>query len=274
MRTISLVFATAALVVLPIRGSAQQPRPSIMILGTYHMANPGRDLANVKADDVLAPARQAQIATLVDALLTFRPTKIALEFTPARDSVMNGRYAAFRRGSHSLGRNETEQIGFRVADKANHPRVFGIDYTKDLDIGAVFQFALANGQQTYVAETQKAMQGIMAKAATQMATLTIPQILTEQNRPEMDSLTNSVYLRMIQVGRDTNYVGARTADDWYARNFRIYANLRRLVTGPEDRVLVLIGSGHTALLRSFVRDAREWELVDPIPYLHNATRSR
>ena len=49
------------------------------MLGVYHMANPGRDIHNMRADDVLAPKRQAEIGQLVEVLKRFRPTKIAVE---------------------------------------------------------------------------------------------------------------------------------------------------------------------------------------------------
>ena len=39
-------------------------RPEILVLGTYHMANPGRDVYNMQADDVLAPKRQQEMAQL------------------------------------------------------------------------------------------------------------------------------------------------------------------------------------------------------------------
>src|SRR5205823_4480694 len=50
--------------------------PEILVLGTYHMANPGHDIHNMQADDVLAPQRQQEMAQLMEALKKFHPTKI------------------------------------------------------------------------------------------------------------------------------------------------------------------------------------------------------
>src|SRR5688572_3906223 len=58
---------------------ATPPRAEVLVLGVYHMANPGRDIFNMQADDVLATKRQAEIAQLLAALESFRPTKIAVE---------------------------------------------------------------------------------------------------------------------------------------------------------------------------------------------------
>jgi hypothetical protein len=60
-------------------------RPEIMVLGTYHMSNPGRDIYNMQADDVLAPKRQQEIAEMMEVLKKFHPTKIAIDNKARRD---------------------------------------------------------------------------------------------------------------------------------------------------------------------------------------------
>src|SRR5687767_2400671 len=62
----------------------------IMILGMYHMSNPGLDAVNLDADDVLQPKRQREIQELVDRLAKFRPTKIAVE-APYRSTTVPDR---------------------------------------------------------------------------------------------------------------------------------------------------------------------------------------
>jgi hypothetical protein len=71
------------------------------MLGSYHMSNPGADMFNLKADDVLAPKRQAEIQALVDRLAKWAPTKIAIE-APFGDSLTKARYHAYLRGEHEL----------------------------------------------------------------------------------------------------------------------------------------------------------------------------
>ena len=46
-------FAQAPLATAPGTG-APAPRAEVLVLGVYHMANPGRDIFDMKADDVLA----------------------------------------------------------------------------------------------------------------------------------------------------------------------------------------------------------------------------
>ena len=111
----------------PTGGSAPGPAPAeVLVLGVYHMANPGRDIFNMQADDVLAPRRQAEIAQLVEVLRRFQPTKVAVE-RDVWDSRVPKDYADYLAGKHELTRNEVEQVGFRLARELGHKTVYPVD---------------------------------------------------------------------------------------------------------------------------------------------------
>lgn len=249
----------------PAHAQTPAPRAQVMILGTYHMDNPGQDYANPTADDVLAPHRQAEIAALARALAEFRPTRIAIEAEPSRDSVWNARYQAYRRGQHQLTRDEREQIGLRLAGMLRHERVYPVDYKLDMDIGGVMRFAAQNGQGDLAQRMGSTIQSIVAESNARMATTTVGAMLAEANSARADSL-HGWYLVMATVGRDTAYAGADQVANWYTRNLRIFANIAR-VAQPGERVLVIMGSGHGTLLRQFVDESPDLELVSAGPYL-------
>ena len=50
-------------------------KPTIMILGSGHLANWGADRINYRMDDVLAPKRQAELQQLAEQLARFKPTR-------------------------------------------------------------------------------------------------------------------------------------------------------------------------------------------------------
>ena len=88
----------------------------VMILGTYHMSNPGKDIHNLKADDVLVEKRQHELADVAAGLAKFKPTKVAVE-----QPVDNGaptklpRYHDYVDGKMADSRNEVAQVGYRLA---------------------------------------------------------------------------------------------------------------------------------------------------------------
>jgi hypothetical protein len=250
---------------LPAHAQAPAPRAQVMILGTYHMDNPGLDYANATADDVLAPHRQAEIAALAQALAEFRPTRIAIEAEPSRDSVWNARYQAYRRGEHTLTRDERDQIGLRLAGMLGHERVYPVDYKLDMDIGGVMQFAAQNGQGELAQRMGATVQRVIADMNARMATTPVGAILAEANGALADSM-HGWYMVMATVGRDTSYAGAHEVASWYTRNLHIFANIAR-VAQPGERVLVIMGSGHGTLLRQFVDESPDLDLVSAEPLL-------
>src|SRR5437867_10327367 len=94
-------------------------RAEVLVLGVYQLSNPGHDIFNMQADDVLAPKRQAEIAQVIAALKKFHPTKIAVERNFGDDRIAKG-YAEYVAGKHELTSNEIEQIGFRLARELGH----------------------------------------------------------------------------------------------------------------------------------------------------------
>ena len=129
-----LVFAL--LVAGAITALAQEPptdkpaaRAEVLVLGVYHMANPGRDIFNMQADDVLAPKRQAEIAQLLGVLKKFQPTKIAIEADPYGRRTQE--YADYLAGKHTLSRNENDQIGYRLAKELGHKNIYPVDADGD-----------------------------------------------------------------------------------------------------------------------------------------------
>ena len=81
MRAIMTAISIAAGLSLAPFGHAQvsdAPSPAeVMVLGTFHFTGGGEDMINPEVDDFLAPARQAEIATVLDRLEAFAPTRIA-----------------------------------------------------------------------------------------------------------------------------------------------------------------------------------------------------
>jgi hypothetical protein len=95
---------------------------------------------------------------------------------------------------------------------------------------------------------------------------TIGANLRFMNDPMNILRAHQPYADMATVGAGDSYIGARVVTEWYARNLRIFANLARIVQ-PGDRVLLIIGMGHTPILRELVRSHPGMQLVDALDYL-------
>lgn len=250
-------------------GAAQetkQTKPVVMILGTYHMGNPGRDLNNVKADDVRAEKRQKEIADFIQIIKKFKPTKVVVE-QPIENAKLNERYKSYLDGNLELSANEVDQIGFRLAKEMNLKEVTTIDWQGNFDFDKVLASAKANNQTS---ETDYFMAGgktEVAKESEMMKTASVTEIYKYLNDENRVNQWHQYYLKLVRVGKDSDYAGADLVRDWYERNLKIYANLTRLNTTPNDRILVLYGAGHLKLLQEFVEQSGEYDLERLSKYL-------
>jgi len=246
MRTVT--FALILCAFLPVSASAQ--RAEVLVLGTYHMANPGHDMFNMQADDVLAEKRQKEIVQVIDVLKKFRPTKIAVE-----SDIYNRRaekqYADYLAGKYTLTRNEIDQIGYRLAKELGHPRIYAVDIDGEFPFQSIINYAKASGRTKELDAIQNDV-GAMVKAEGEyLPSHTVLETLLYMNADAKVAEDMAYYFRYAHFGERGDWPGAELLASWYRRNIRIFSNIAQLA-GPGERILVIYGAGHLGWLRQDV----------------------
>jgi hypothetical protein len=227
-----------------------QEKPQVLILGVYHMANPGHDLFNSKADDVLAPKRQAEIADVIAALKKFNATKIAIESDPGGERPKG--YAEYLAGKHELTRNEIEQLGYRLARELGHKTIYPVDADGEFPWPRLVGYAKASGRSKEL-EAITSDIGEMVKAENaHLASHTILETLLYMNADAKVAEDVGFYYREAHLGEPWDWAGGDLLADWYRRNIRIFTNIVHIIDSPTDRVLVIYGAGHLGWLRNDV----------------------
>lgn len=235
----------------------------VMIVGDFHMSNPGRDLHNTQVDDMLSPERQAQIAAVVDGLAAFKPTMVAAEW-PA--DVTSARYAEYRAGTLKPSHNEVVQLGFRLAAKMNLADVAGIDVDGDFPYEPVQAYADAHGMKDILDKANGDIARAVDSEEHLLKTGTVSQMLRLMNGPAAIAQSHEFYRTMLRIGGGSEQPGADLLTAWYKRNFLICANLIQRAK-PGDRIVVFYGAGHSFLLRQCVSEMPGFVLVEPNAYL-------
>jgi hypothetical protein len=243
-----------------------QDQPEVLLLGVFHFANPGRDVVRVDQINVLTPENQEYLGQLAERICTFRPTTILLEFDRARESDMRSRLDAYRADGVELGANENYQIGLRVAKACGVENLYGFDENEiGWDAEALFQYlerSAPDGLEAFNDEIAKLQE---AEAAAHRE-LSLRELLIRANDPEQDRKNKDLYLLTNAAGAGFGFEGADATARWWHRNIRMYANIQRYATAGE-RVLVVAGQGHTAILRDFLKIDRRILARDIHPYL-------
>lgn len=247
----------------------------VMVLGTYHMDNPGLDLANVKADDVLKPQRQKEMEVLAAALAEFRPTKIVVERIAKTPELLDHRYAEFTPAYLGTNRDERYQVAYRLAHRLGHKVVYAVDEDSGpgepdyFPFDKVVDWAKANGREAELNAVLDKAKGEVARIEQRQAEGSIAYVLADLNRPEQADRDQGWYYGVLSYGDTEKQPGADLNAMWYLRNAKIFAKLMA-VTTPGDRVLVVYGAGHNYWLRHFAGTTPGYVNVDPSPYLQKA----
>jgi hypothetical protein len=245
-------------------------KPSLVILGTYHMGTPGNNVVNPKVADITAPERQKQIAELIERLKKFKPTKIVLECDhPEADAKTQEMYTKYLSGQYQLSKNETNQIGFRLAKESGHKKVYCVDWSDFWDDPAINYIKYASQDAEFDGFLKEHNRKLKEEIDAEYAKL-LPLSITDQlifvNQPAQTERDNQRYFDLMRIGRGKEYIGANYVSWWYRRNLTILTNIIRLTDSPNDRILVVYGAGHAKLLNQFAKESDFYTVESPLKY--------
>jgi hypothetical protein len=251
----------ALLLMMSTAAGAQSPaRAQILVLATFHMSNPGRDVHNMEADDMLSPKRQQEISELIEVLKRYHPTKIAVEADVGNQSGYVRQYSAYVAGKYQLSRNEVEQIGYRLAKELGHAAVYAVDVDGDFPLIRVHNYAKANGMTEQFDALQAKIGRQVKEESDFLRSHSVLEMLEYLNADSLAARGVADYFAQVRYGEPWEYAGPDLLASWYQRNIRIYHNITALVESPNDRILVIYGAGHLGWLRQDVANDATVEL--------------
>lgn len=260
----------------------------VLLLGTYHMDNPGLDEVNVDADDVLVPQRQDELRDLADRLERWKPDRVAVERPYDRADALDRVYREYHDGEQAYDReeaidsthprrdeavpecrSEVVQVGFRLADRLDHDRVYPIDCPMDLmnDDAAELQERGFEPERKVPVETQS-VEDRKREVDERLTGSTIPEYLRWLNgEAELSFNHEGMFDEFVRWGEADNFAGPRALGTWFDRNLRMVHNLWRAIDGGDERLLLVVGSGHIHVLRYLLAETPMFCPVSPLPLL-------
>lgn len=188
MGWLALIAAWALTTEAQMQAPSEKP-VEVMVLGTWHFDNPGQDLINVPADDVLVPKRQAELEALAAALAKFKPTKIMVERVAATASLEDPNFTSFSPALLKEKRDERVQIGYRLAHSLGHPRVYAIDEQPTdgepdyFPFGKLVEYDAAKGKGDLMQRVKQRGAAMTMEFSEKQARMSLPAMLSEMNAP-------------------------------------------------------------------------------------------
>ncbi|MCV9934272.1 DUF5694 domain-containing protein [Flavobacterium sp. LS1R47] len=248
-----------------------------MVLGVFHFSNPQLDSYKPKFPfDILEKQRQSELDILLEKIAEYRPTKILLELNRIEmDSLTNESYQSYLNGKFLIDdkNNEVYQIGFKLAKKLNHHRVYCSDadakwFGVNLDWDKYDAEAYLKSKGQYEKTTRYDYESLYKLQDSLKTIQSLTRMLNMLNNPVGRLKDHQAYLTNILEGAGDNYLGADNVGRWYRRNLRIFSNAYDFTNfNKEERLLLIYGSGHVWLLRQFFMDSPDFEYVEANDYL-------
>ncbi|WP_394749033.1 DUF5694 domain-containing protein [Spongiimicrobium salis] len=244
----------------------------IMILGSFHFNNPGLDTYKPKYEvDILSATKQQELLEVIEAIKKFGPTKIAIEVRKEGQGRIDSLYNAYLKGKFKLKRNETYQIGFRLAKMLGHKKVYAVDASAKRDNLGLTDAQYKEKENYFIGKARpdllqrevwldqkfNAMYEFEDQLKTQVSLL---DYFLFMNDPEITKASHGHYLiANFKMGEGTDYFGPDDAMWWYNRNLRIFHNLLKINEPGKDKIFVLFGAGHVPILDFLADTSIEFE---------------
>ncbi|WP_286264633.1 DUF5694 domain-containing protein [Thalassotalea atypica] len=242
--------------------SIEATKAQVMMLGVFHFSSPGKDTVKIRHLDVMAPESQQYLQKLSAAIVKdYNPTLVLVEYNPKNDPAVQAKYKQYLQGNLELPVNEIYQLGFRVAKAAgNVPIATFDDRAIGWDAERLFETMPTSAPTLQKAFDEK-INHFTEQGNKDHQALSLSELLLKHNDPKFDQQNKALYLLTNSVSTDGEFEGARAASSWWHRNFRMYAKIQQFAQ-PNERILVIGGQGHTAILKDFLALDEHIQAID------------
>ena len=234
----------------------------VAILGTYHFAQE-------EGIDELTDENQKALDKLTALLAQWKPTKVVLEKEPSIDPALQNRYKKYLADPSYIDTmpNEIYQIGFRLAAKMDHERIYLFDNHPEF-IGSLEGFTFEGFEEQ--AQTESA--GVYDRHREELIQVWTHNDSLEKSAGLMDRMrimnhplsvrTNAqrMHLYELRAGVDKSWIGPDWVGRWYQRNLRMLSYLFAFAE-PQDRILIIVGNNHKWILEQLIRNVPEFEVA-------------
>ncbi len=246
--------------------------PKVLLVGSWHFNYPGLDANVTKEEDrinIYSSQRQKELEELLDYIAAFKPTKIMLESGPIT-GYLTYNLKEWKAGKARLYASERSQVGVRLMDKLKLDTVYGVD---DGALLMDFLYDSSFKSTPYIDSITRrhyfggkdSIQNRFKQFYDYQDKYEVNNTLLESFKyMNSDKVLNRYFGAYIAGGQFTS-AGDEGPDAlsmfWMNRNLRIFRNIQRIKTTANDRILVLFGAGHIAILKWLFECSPEYQLV-------------
>lgn len=242
----------------------------ILLIGTFHFNNPGADVVKTKTFDINTKSSQNDLKEIAKKITEFKPTKIFVEWPYKQQNSLDSTYAKFKKdGIYKT--NEIYQIAFRAGKLIDEAQIIAIDYNDtNFPFGKLMASIKKNKQtdiEMYLTATIKRLEKDTNDKID--SNISLKEMLYDNNTKEERDDMNEFYEKILTVGDNEDFIGAYLTSEWMRRNLYMWSLLKKNTTINDERVMVLLGSSHIAMIKNYIDANEDWKTVELIDVVEN-----
>ena len=251
--------------------SSNKKQTEILLVGTFHFNNPGADVAQFKTFDVLKEDAQKELEELAQKIAEFNPTKIFVEWNYKEQKELDSLYKLYKAGnyynkkqSNFYKTNEIFQLAFRAGKLSSDAQLVAIDYNdSDFPFEKLMASIKKNNQTEIEAYLTSTIQKYESEFNEKVASNTpLKEILYDSNTAKERQEMNEFYEKILTVGDHEDFIGAYLTSEWMRRNLYMWSLLKKNTAKNDERVMVLLGASHIAMIKKFIDANKDWKVIE------------
>ena len=272
MRIHTLLFT----LLITLQINAQTNKTEVLTLGSFHFNFPNNDFVQTEKSnqiDVLEPQYQEEIKLIVEKLEKFKPTIIVIERKTSKQSFIDSLFNSYLKGEYQLKRDESQQIGFRLAKKIGVQKLYCVDewgeFNQQVDKVLFGKDSLEQEKfSNYYEKNTDANLKYSPKNIFQKEGILAELIKLNDEENIRKSLGNYLIGPFKYESNEGDFFGVNfETGRWFNRNLKIFRNIQRIDVNPTDKILIIYGSGHMNVLNILFESSPEFELVNTNSFL-------
>ena len=220
---------------------------------------PDLDVAKVKTFNVMSDKSQKELENITNKIKKFSPDKIFIEWNYQKQAKLDKFYAKNTDSLLKKDSDEIVQVALRSAKKLGHKKLYAIDYNEtDFPYDSLVKEMKVANQFDLIKKNIETMKHYETDFNTKITKYSLTQLLLDVNKQDINWYLGTAN----RGGKIDNFVGAFLVSEWYRRNLYMYSLIQKLTESKDDKIMVLLGAGHTAMLREFIKHDPNFEIVE------------
>lgn len=143
-------------------------------------------------------------------------------------------------------------------------KIYAIDYRTSFRYDSLIQQMTIAKQFDLISKDSIELERLEKKESKLFSSnKSLTEILYYYNKPQTILEDIKWYLNLANKGGGKeNFAGAFLVSEWFKRNLYMYSIIQKTVEKEDEKIMILVGSGHIPMLKNFIEYNPNWTIVE------------